>query len=87
MSCFLVTLEADETSSGPRLKVLAFALGEDEAAATAAAVSDLEGQGWSGIEALRTGEVTDPGALPDDFRSAYEAALKWGCGLIIYDEP
>ena len=87
LPCFLVTLEADETPSGPRLKVLAFALGDDEAGATAAAVADLEEQGWTGIAALRAGEVTDPAAMPPDFRSAYETALRWGCGLIIYDEP
>ena len=84
--CFLVTLEADETPSGPRLTVLAFATGADEEAATAAAVADLQGQGFSGIAALRTGEVADPAALPADFRSAYQTALTWGCGLIIYDE-
>lgn len=83
---FLVTLQAVEPG-GPPLTVLAFACADDEAAAGSVAVADLEGLGWTDIHVQRTGELVDWDALPDDFRRAVDTAVRFGCGLIIYDEP
>ncbi|MDZ4371085.1 MAG: hypothetical protein U1C74_06660 [Phenylobacterium sp.] len=84
---FLITLEAIEAPGGPPLTVLAFARADDEAAAEAVAKAELEGFGWTDIRPLRTGELTDRSALPPDFRDAVANADRFGCGLIIYDEP
>ena len=84
---FLVTLQAVETAGGPALTVLAFAQAPTEDAAIGVATDELAGFGWTGIEALRTGEIIDFAALPEDFRAAVETARRFGCGLIIYDEP
>lgn len=84
---FVVTLEAVEADGEPTLTVLAFAHADEEEAAGQIAVAELERLGWRHIQVLRAGEVTDPDALPDDFRGAWTNALTWGCGLIIYDEP
>lgn len=83
---FVVTLEAVEAGAEAPLTILAFARAAGEAEAEQAAAQDLADQGWSAIRALRTAEVIDVPALPEDFRSAYETALAWGCALIIYDE-
>lgn len=84
---FVVTLEAVETGGQAPLTVLAFVRADDETAAGAAATAELAGLGWGDIRILRAGEVTNPDALPEDFRGAMANALTWGCGLIIYDEP
>jgi hypothetical protein len=84
---FVVTLEAVEAGAAGPLTILAFARADSEAQANAVAAADLTDQGWRDARALRTAEVIDPPALPEDFRSAYDTALKWGCALIIYDEP
>ncbi len=84
---FVVTLEAVEADGQPALTVLAFARADEEAAAGRVAVAELERLDWRDIRILRAGEVTNPDALPDDFRDAMAQALTWGCGLIIYDEP
>jgi hypothetical protein len=84
---FVVTLEAVEAGAAAPLTILAFARAATEADAEQVAVADLADQGWGDIRALRTAEVIDAPALPEDFRAAYETALKWGCALIIYDEP
>jgi len=81
---FVATLE---DRSARRLAVLAFARAGDEAEAQARAAAELSGFGWLDVRALRASEVTDAGALPEDFRAAYETALAYGCALIIYDEP
>jgi len=86
-SVFLVTLEAVEVAGSAGLTVLAFACAETEGAARAVAIDDLQGLGWTGIRIVRTGELVDFAALPDDFRGAVDTALRFGCGLIIYDEP
>lgn len=83
---FLVTLEGVETPGEAALTVLAFARAETDDAARAATAAELRRLGWTGVEALRTGELVDWSALPDDFRGAVAAALRFGCGLIIYDE-
>jgi len=84
---FLVTLQAVEAPGAPLLTVLAFARADDEAAARAVAATDLKGMGWMDIQVQRTGELVDWDALPDDFRRAVDTAVRFGCGLIIYDEP
>ena len=84
---FVVTLDAVEAGAAAPLSILAFARADTGGDAEAVATADLADQGWTTIRALRTAEVIDVPALPEDFRSAYETALKWGCALIIYDEP
>lgn len=84
---FLVTLQAVEAPGAPALTVLAFARADDEDAARAVAAADLEGLGWRDILVQRMGELVDWDALPEDFRSAVDTAVRFGCGLIIYDEP
>jgi hypothetical protein len=84
---FLVTLQAVETAGAAPLTVLAFARADDEDAARAVATADLEGLGWTDIVVERTGALVDWNALPDDFRGAVDTAVRFGCGLIIYDEP
>ena len=86
-SVFLVTLEAVETAGGPLLTVLAFAKAETSDAAGVMAADELASFGWTDIRALRTGELVDFTALPEDFRDAVATAQRFGCGLIIYDEP
>ncbi|WP_296459731.1 hypothetical protein [Phenylobacterium sp.] len=84
---FVVTLEAVEAGAAAPLTILAFARADTEAEAEAVATADLADEGWTGIRPLRTAEVIDAPALPEDFRAAYGTALTWGCALIIYDEP
>ena len=84
---FVVTLQALEAGAAGPLTVLAFARAPTDAEAEAVAAADLADQDWRDIRVLRTAEVIDPPALPEDFRSAYQTGLKWVCALIIYDEP
>lgn len=84
---FLVTLQAVEAPGAAPLTVLAFARADDEPAARSVATSDLEGLGWTDIAVERVGELVDWAALPEDFRGAVDTAVRFGCGLIIYDEP
>jgi hypothetical protein len=86
-SVFLVTLQAVEAPGTAPLTVLGFARAADEETAKAVALADLEGLGWTDIAVVRTGALVDWDALPDDFRGAVDTALRFGCGLIIYDEP
>jgi hypothetical protein len=86
-SVFLVTLEAVEAPGSPPLTVLAFTRADDEDAGKAVAIAELEGFGWRDIRVLRTGELLDRSALPEDFRGAVANAERYGCGLIVYDEP
>ena len=84
---FLVTLEAVEVADSRPLTVLAFARADTEDAAKAVATEDLRRLGWTDIRTVRTGELVDFAALPDDFRGAVDTAVRFGCGMIIYDEP
>jgi hypothetical protein len=84
---FVVTLEGVEAAGAPALTVLAFMRAADEAEAERGATAELEALGWTGVQVLRSGEVTDAAALPEDFRAAMQTALKFGCGLVIYEEP
>ena len=82
---FVVTLEGVEAAGASPLTVLAFVRAATARAAEAGAVAELAGLGWSDVGALRSGEVTDAVALPEDFRGAMATARRFGCGLIIYD--
>lgn len=84
---FVVTLQAVERAGEPPLTVLAFAQGADADAAEAVAVRETARDGFTDIRALRAGEITDPNALPDDFREAMANARRYGCWLIIYEAP
>jgi hypothetical protein len=86
-SVFLVTLAAVEVVGSAALTVLAFARADTEDAAKAVAVEDLHRLGWTDIQVVRTGELVDFTALPEDFRGAVDTAVRFGCGLIIYDQP
>jgi hypothetical protein len=91
-SIFLVTTQAiagpdSQDADGRRYPILAFAKAGNENDAGRVAREDLESQGYIDILIERTGEITDPAGIPEDLRSAYETALKWGCALIIYDAP
>lgn len=80
---FVVTLEARE--DGRLASVLAFAQAATEGAAETAATAELAHFGWRDIQVLRTAQVIDEAALPEDFRDAMANARTYGCGLIIYD--
>jgi hypothetical protein len=89
---FLVTTKAvagpdSEDADGRRYPILAFAAGEGEADAERVALEDLANHGYLDIVIERTGEITDPTAIPEDLRRAYDTAQRWGCALIIYDAP
>ncbi len=91
-SIFLVTTQAvagpdSEDADGRRYTILAFAQGETDDAAQTVARDDIAAQGYIDVEIERTGEITDPTGIPEDLRNAYHTAVKWGCALIIYDEP
>ncbi len=86
-SVFLVTLEAVEVVGSPPLTVLAFARAGTGDAARAVATEELGSLGWTDIKVVRTGELVDFDALPEDFRGAVDTAVRFGCGLIIYDQP
>jgi hypothetical protein len=84
---FVVTLEAVEDAAQGPLTVLAFALGANGAEAEAVAAWAVGRDGFTQIQVLRSGEVTNPGDLPEDFREALANARRYGCWLIIYDAP
>jgi hypothetical protein len=88
---FVLTLRAtagpeNSQPDGRRYTILAFAKGETEAAATDAAFQGLDALGWIKGEALRCGEIIEPGAVPEDLRSAMRKAQSNGCALVVYDE-
>lgn len=91
-SIFLVTTQAtagpdSEDADGRRYAILAFAQADTEDAAHVVARGDIAAQGYIDVEIERTGEIIDPSGIPEDLRNAYHTAVKWGCALIIYDEP
>jgi len=87
MGVFVVTLQGREAEGSLALTVLAFVSADRETQAEESAVRELEAFGWREVVAFRSGEVTDEVALPGDFRGAMENARRYGCSLIIYDEP
>lgn len=77
---------ANSQPDGRRYTILAFAKGETEEAATAAAFNGLDALGWIEGEAVRSGEIVDAGAVPEDLRGALHKARENGCALVVYDE-
>jgi len=86
-SVFVVTLEALEDGRPPALTILAFVKASTEVDAEAIAVVEVGRDGFTDAQVLRTAEVIDAAALPEDFGSAMANAQRYGCGLIVYDEP
>jgi hypothetical protein len=89
---FVVTMQAvagpeNSVPDGRRYDLLVFARAQTEAEAEEVAFRGVEQLGWIEGEALRSGEITDPDALPEDFRRTYERARAVGCAVIVYDEP
>lgn len=90
-SIFVLTMQAvagprNSEPDGRRYTILAFAWGEDEAAASRTAFAGLDALGWDDGQALRCGEVTDEAAVPPDMQGAMARAREDGCALIVYDE-
>jgi hypothetical protein len=89
---FVVTLQAvagpdNSVPDGRRYALLVFARAETEAEAEAVALRGVEQLGWIKTKTLRSGEITDPDALPDDFRDSFRRAQAAGCAVIVYDQP
>lgn len=72
---------------GRRYDLLVFARGDDEEAAHAVAEAGLAARGWIESVLVRSGEIVDAGAVPEDLRGAMQRARDNGCALIVYDEP
>ena len=84
---FVVTLEGVENDAPPPLTILAFVKAEGEPAAEAVAAQEAARDGFTQVRALRTAEVLNPDAMPEDFRAALANAHRYGSWLIVYDEP
>ena len=89
---FVVTMRAvagpdNAVPDGRRYDLLVFARGADEAEAERVAFLGLEQLGWIEAVAVRSGEITNPDALPEDFRPSYERAQASGCAVIVYERP
>lgn len=84
---FVVTLQGVEGGRPPALTILAFVRADTEGDAEAVAVVEAGRDGFPDAQVLRTAEVIDAAALPEDFAGAMASALRYGCGLIVYDEP
>jgi hypothetical protein len=77
----------NSTPDGRRYDLLVFARGADEAQAGRAGLNGLAGLGWEEPELLRSGEITDEAAVPEDLRGALARARADGCAVIVYDQP
>jgi hypothetical protein len=89
---FVLTMTAvagpqNSDPDGKRYDLLVFARGEDEAEAQAVAADGLAARGWIDSDLVRSGEIVDAAAVPEDLRGAMLRALETGCALIIYDQP
>ncbi|CAN7384810.1 hypothetical protein LJR219_002340 [Phenylobacterium sp. LjRoot219] len=89
---FVVSMQAvagpeNADPDGRCYDLLVFARAATEAEAEAVAHRGLAQLGWIEAQALRSGEITDPDAVPDDFRRSFETAQAVGCAVIVYDEP
>lgn len=89
---FVVTLQAvagpdNSVPDGRRYDLLVFARAEAETEAEQVALRGAAQLGWIEAKTLRCGEITDPDALPDDFRDSFARAQAAGCAVIVYDEP
>ena len=89
---FVLTMEAvagpaHAQPDGRRYDLLVFARGESRAQAEATALAGLSQLGWIEALAVRSGEITDAGAVPEDLQPALRRAQANGCAVIVYDEP
>lgn len=84
---FVVTLEALDGGRPPALTILAFVKAATQADAEAVASVEVGRDGFTDPRVLRTAEVIDAAAMPADFGDAMASAQRYGCGLIVYDEP
>lgn len=90
-SVFVVAMQAvagpeNSVPDGRRYDLLVFARGHDQAEAEAVATRGTSLLGWVEPVIARTGEITDPTAVPEDLRGAMEQALRNGCHAVVYDE-
>ena len=72
---------------GRRYDLLVFARGVSADEAAQAAEAGLETLGWVERRVLRSGEITDPAAVPEDLAPAMRRASRNGCAVIVYDQP
>ncbi|MDB5447711.1 MAG: hypothetical protein JWQ97_3028 [Phenylobacterium sp.] len=72
---------------GRRYDLLVFARAGDQAEAEAVAFRCLAQLGWVDARALRSGEITDPDAVPEDLKPSLRRAMENSCAVIVYDEP
>jgi hypothetical protein len=89
---FVLTVEAlagprNAEPDGRRYALLVFARGADADEAEATARPGLDQLGWDAVDILRSGEITDPGAVPEDLQPAMRRAGEHGCAVIVYDLP
>jgi hypothetical protein len=89
---FVVTMRAvagpeNSQPDGRAYDLLVFARAETEAEAERVAFDGLSRLGWIDAQALRSGEITDPDAVPTDLQGSYARAVENGCAIIVYDEP
>lgn len=89
MAVFVVTARAvagpaNSVPDGRPHDILAFVRADDEAGAERGAAAGLDALGWIEGRILRAGEITDPGAVPEDLRPAMARAERDGCALIVY---
>jgi len=89
---FVITMRAlagpeNSQPDGRCYDLLVFARATTEAEARRVAFDGLGQLGWIEAQALRAGEITDPGAIPNDLQASFARALKSGCAIIVYDEP
>jgi hypothetical protein len=89
---FVVTMQAlagpaNAVPDGRRYDLLVFARATTEAEAERVARLGLDQLGWIEVEALRSGEITNPDAVPEDFRPSFDRAATCGCAVIVYDQP
>jgi hypothetical protein len=90
MSVFVVTMRAiagpkNAEPDGRLYDLLVFARAETEDEAEVVAYAGLKDRGWDEGRVIRTGEITDPDATPEDLRPAMLRAERDGCALIVYD--
>ncbi|MDB5467156.1 MAG: hypothetical protein JWQ46_1918 [Phenylobacterium sp.] len=89
---FVVTMRAvagpqNSQPDGRRYDLLVFARGDTEAAAEQTAFAGLAQLGWIDAVALRTGEIVDAAAVPEDLQPAMGRAVRSGCAVIVYELP
>jgi len=89
---FVLTMQAtagpdNAAPDGRRYDLLVFARGDSDAEAETVALQGLAARGWIDPRLIRSGEIVDAGAVPEDLRGAMQRALEGGCALIVYEQP